>query len=91
MNPNFFHPWNCITLHVNNATVDFAVKDKDHCFAMLHVLNHLVNKIPEDKTPGRCLRPFNMLNFKMKVAYESWRRRVPLQNLFKYAIQKTLH
>ena len=90
-NNNFFHPWNCVSLHLENATVDIALKNKEHCFALLHVLNHLVNKVPEQKSPCSCLKPFNVLNFKMKVAYESWRLRVPLQNLFKYAIQKTLH
>ena len=83
---NFFHPWNCISLHVENATVDFAVKDKAQCFALIHVLNHLVNKIPMDKTPGDCLTPYNRLNFKMKVSFEAWILRLPLESLFKFAI-----
>lgn len=78
-NPSFFHAWNCVSLHMSNATVDFVIKDKNQCFALIHVLNHLVNKVQADKVPGDCLKPFNLLNFRMKVSYEAWRKRIPIQ------------
>jgi hypothetical protein len=70
---DFFHPWYCVSLHVYNATVDFAIKDKNQLFALLHVLNHKVNGVPRDKTPGDCLRPLKWLRFKMRISYEAWR------------------
>jgi hypothetical protein len=84
MQKDFFHPWNCISLHLKNATIDFTVKEKNEMFALIHVLNHLVNLVPSAaKCSGSCLRPFNWLNFKMKVSYEAWRQRLSIEKLFK--------
>ena len=42
---DFFHPWQCISLHLNNSTVDFVVKDKLEMYALINVLNVYIYKV----------------------------------------------
>jgi hypothetical protein len=42
---DFFHPWQCISLHLVNSTVDFVVKNKDELFALIRVLNVHIYKV----------------------------------------------
>ena len=53
-----FQPWDCVSLHINNSTVDFAVKDKQDMFALLHVLHHTVNFMECQEKKDICIRPF---------------------------------
>ena len=41
--PNYFFAWECISLCIENATVDFAIKNRDQLFALLTVLNDRLN------------------------------------------------
>jgi hypothetical protein len=43
---SFFYPWECLSLIANGTTIDFVVKDQAKLFALLSVLNHLINKVP---------------------------------------------
>ena len=68
---DFFHDWECVSIHINNATVDFVIKDREKLFALLHVLNHTINNYKEDKTPGDCLRAFINQRNRMLLAFNA--------------------
>lgn len=42
----FFHPWQCISLHLQNSTIDLVIKDKAEMFALINILNVHLYKIP---------------------------------------------
>ena len=89
----FYLSWNCISLHVNNSTVDFAVKDDSECLALLHVLHHKIYGVPapENKEAEcRCLAPYIFQRFRMKCSFEAWRQRTKFLQMFKDAIQYTM-
>ena len=42
----FFHPWQCISLHLQNSTIDLVIKDKTEMFALINILNVHLYKVP---------------------------------------------
>ena len=56
---------------LETSTVDFVIKDVYNMMYLLHVLQHYKMQPPPPGEKG-CLKPFKILKFKMKLAYECW-------------------
>ena len=74
---DLFYTWECVSLVLENYTVDFVIKDMYHMMYFLHVLQHFTMQAPLPGQKG-CLKPFKMLKFKMKLAYQCWLRQYSL-------------
>ena len=68
---DLFYSWECVSLILETSTVDFVIKDVYNMMYLLHVLQHYKMQPPPPGQRG-CLKPFKILKFKMKLAYECW-------------------
>jgi hypothetical protein len=62
-NIEFFHPWQCISLHLKNSTLDLVVKDKSELFALITILNVHLLKVPIPLSTN-CLKAYKLLRIK---------------------------
>jgi hypothetical protein len=80
---DFFHPWHCISLHLQHQTIDLIVKNKEHLYCLIHRL------LEYFKTP-ELLRSYKIARFRMLLSFEAWRKSTTILNLFKSAFKQTL-
>ena len=74
---DLFYSWECVSLVLENYTVDFVIKDMYHMMYFIHVLQHFTMQAPPAGAQG-CLKPFKMLKLKMKLAYQCWLKQITL-------------
>ena len=77
---DMFYSWECVSLVLENYTVDFVIKDLYHMMYFLHVLQHFTMQVPMPGQKG-CLKPFKMLKLKMKLSYECWLKQSLIQDI----------
>ena len=86
---DLFYSWECVSLILETSTVDFVIKDVYNMMYLLHVLQHYKMQPPPPGQRG-CLKPFKILKFKMKLAYECWLQQITLQDIWYTALRQTI-
>ena len=66
-----FYAWECVSLVMENYTIDFVIKDLYDMMYLIHVLQHRTMQEPPRGAHG-CLKPFKFLKMKMKLTYQCW-------------------
>ena len=82
-----FYPWECVSfVRKNGFTLDLKISSASDMLALIHIVHRHIFKF----TDSNFLYIYKVLKFKMKLAYESWIKRISLSELIQRAIFKTL-
>ena len=84
-----FYAWECVSLVLENFTIDFVIKDSYHMMYFLHILQHNTMQTPPAGVHG-CLKPFKFLKVKMKLTYQCWLQQYSIKELWYFAFLETL-
>ena len=82
-----FYSWECISfVKKNGTTLDLVIPSSPDLLALIHIVHKHVHR----ETDNKFLYIYKLLKFKMKLAYESWIKRISLGELIQRAVFKTL-
>ena len=75
---NVFYSWECVSLQRKNGTTfDIVIPSAKHLMALIHVVHRHIYK----QKSADFLFIYKVLKFKMKLAYESWIKKLKLGEL----------
>ena len=85
---HIFYSWECVSfLRENGTTLDIVVQNSQHMMALIHIVH---NNIKDAEPKEGFMFNYKIMKFKMKLAYESWVKRIKLNELIWRAIFKTI-
>ena len=83
-----FYSWECVSLlRENGTTLDLVIQNSQNLMALIHVVRKNIDGLEFQEG---IMFSYKLMKFKMKLAFESWNKKIKLNELIWRAIFKTI-